>query len=148
MSRKVLFLCTGNSARSQMAAGLLEHYASDRFEVYSAGTEPKSEVFPPVVAAMREIGIDLSNAKPKSLKEYLGHIHFDEIVVVCGDAEQRCPAIFMNRKITFWPFDDPAAVEGTAEHILAETRRIREEIAATLREWLQLQPETDATARV
>lgn len=136
MDRNILFLCTGNSARSQMGEALLKKHAGDRFQVFSAGTEPKGEVFPPVVKAMKEIGIDLSDHQPKSIDQFLGRVHFENVIVVCSDAEKRCPAIFGTAPRLFWPFDDPAAATGTDEEILQKTREIRDRIDQRIQQWL------------
>jgi len=92
----VLFLCTGNSARSQMAEGLLRALAGEQFEVFSAGTKPKNGILPEVQEAMREIGIDVSGQRPKSVMEYLGKAVFAHVITVCADAEENCPAVFLN----------------------------------------------------
>ena len=89
---KVIFLCTGNSARSQMAEGLLRAMAGDQFEVFSAGTNPKGSILPEVQEAMREVGIDISNQWSKSVTEYLGKVNFGYVITVCADAEENCPA--------------------------------------------------------
>lgn len=135
---KVLILCTGNSARSQMAEGLLRAMAGDRFEVFSAGTEPKGKILDEVQEAMREIGIDISNQWSKSVTEYLGKAHFSHVITVCSDAEDNCPAVFLNMgKHEHWPFDDPA--KGDEAHRLDTTRRVRDEIKERLRLWLSEQ---------
>ena len=92
----ILFLCTGNSARSQMAEGLLRALAGEQFEVFSAGTKPKNGILPEVQEAMREIGIDVSGQRPKSVMEYLGKAVFAHVITVCADAEENCPAVFLN----------------------------------------------------
>jgi len=132
---KVLFLCTGNSARSQMAEGLLRALAGEQFEVFSAGTEPKNGILPEVREAMREIGIDVSGQWSKSVTEYLGKAVFAHIITVCADAEENCPAVFLGMgKHEHWPFDDPAKADDANR--LARTRRVRDEIETRLREWL------------
>ena len=137
MSRNILFLCTGNSARSQMGEALLRKLGADEFEVYSAGTEPKGVVFPPVVEAMREIGIDIAGAKPKGVGDFLGKVHFDKVIIVCDGAEKRCPSIFGAAQRLFWPFDDPAAASGTPEDVLAVCRRVRDQIHDRITAWLE-----------
>jgi arsenate reductase len=138
MSKKpnVLFLCTHNSARSQMAEALLRDMAGDRFEVHSAGTEA-TRVNPMVAPVMEELGIDVSAQRSKSLDEYLGHLNADHVIIVCANAEKVCPRIFpgLGDRL-FWPFDDPAAVEGTDEEKKAAFRRVRDQIAERLRAWL------------
>ncbi len=132
---KVLFLCTGNSARSQMAEGLLRALAGEQFEVFSAGTEPKGRILPEVQEAMREIGIDVSGQRSKSVMEYLGKAVFAHVITVCADAEENCPAVFLNMGThEHWPFDDPAKFND--ETRLARTRRVRDQIESRLRSWL------------
>ena len=132
---KVLFLCTGNSARSQMAEGILRALAGEQFEVFSAGTEPKNGILPEVQEAMREIGIDVSGQWSKSVIEYLGKAVFAHVITVCADAEENCPAVFLNMGIhEHWPFDDPAKFDD--ETRLARTRRVRDQIEHRLRSWL------------
>ena len=135
---KVLFLCTGNSARSQMAEGLLRALAGEQFEVFSAGTEPKGRILPEVQEAMREIGIDVSGQWSKSVTEYLGKAVFAHVITVCADAEENCPAVFLGMgKHEHWPFDDPAKFED--ETRLTRTRRVRDQIEERLRLWLSTQ---------
>jgi len=129
--QRVLILCTGNSARSQMAEGLLRHDAGDRFEVFSAGVEP-SFVRPQAIEAMREVGIDISGHRSKSVDEFAGQ-EFDYVVTVCGNANERCPVFPGQTKRLHWPFDDPAAPEGDEESRLAVFRRVRDEIRERLR---------------
>jgi arsenate reductase len=132
---KVLFLCTGNSARSQMAEAFLRRYASDHFEVYSAGLEPKP-VNPFTVRVMSEAGIDISRQTSKDVFQYLGHVNFGYIITVCSNAEARCP-IFPGISFRFyWPFDDPAAVDGTDDEKLAKFREVRDQIDQRIRAWL------------
>jgi arsenate reductase len=132
---KVLFLCTGNSARSQLAEGLLRALAGEPYEVFSAGTEPKGSILPEVKEVMREVGIDISAQWSKSVTEYLGKTHFSHVITVCADAEENCPAVFLNMGThDHWPFDDPAKFdEGTR---LDSTRRVRDQIERRLRLWL------------
>ena len=137
MPRNILFLCTGNAARSQMAAALLEKHAGNIFSAFSAGTIPRDEIFPPVVTVMKEIGIDLSDRLPKGLKTYLGQKHFEYVIIVCSDADNACPAIFGHARRVFWPFDDPARATGSDADILAACRRIRDQIEAKILEWLK-----------
>jgi arsenate reductase len=133
----VLILCTGNSCRSQMAEGLLRHYAGDRFDVYSAGTVPKGEVHPLAVRVMDEIGIDISGQRPKSLEHYLGRLAIQHLIIVCDGANASCPSIWpMMQQRHYWPFDDPAAFVGDDEQTLDEFRRVRDEIRGRLLEWL------------
>jgi arsenate reductase (thioredoxin) len=135
MKSKVLILCTGNSARSQMAEGLLRAMAGDKFEVFSAGTEPKGKILDEVQEVMREIGIDISGQWSKSVTEYLGKAVFSHVITVCADAEDNCPAVFLNMGThEHWPFDDPAKAD--EEHRLETTRRVRDEIKNRLHLWL------------
>jgi len=135
---KVLFLCTGNSARSQMAEGLLRALAGEYFEVFSAGTEPKGSILPEVEEAMREVGIDISLQWSKSVMEYMGKVNFGYVVTVCSDAEENCPAVFLNMGThEHWPFDDPAKFSGDDETRLTSTRRVRGQIEDRLRLWLK-----------
>jgi len=109
---KVLFLCTGNSARSQMAEAFLRRYGGDRFEVYSAGLEPE-EIHPLTRRVMAEAGYDLAGQRAKSLTEYMGREHFGYLITVCSDAEAACPIFPGMGTRLHWPFDDPAAVRGS-----------------------------------
>ena len=143
----VLFLCTGNSARSQLAEGLLRALAGDHFEVFSAGTEPKGRVLPEVQEAMREVGVDISSQWSKSVTEYLGKKIFAHVITVCADAEENCPAVFLGMGThEHWPFDDPAKADD--ESRLGLTRRVRDEIATSLRTWLIEQGVTPRDLRV
>jgi len=129
--KRILILCTGNSARSQMAEGLLRHDAGDRFEIFSAGTKP-SQVRPEAIAAMRELGIDISGHRSKSVDEFTGQ-HFDYVLTVCDNAKETCP-IFPGETVTMHEnFEDPAALEGSEQERLAAFRHIRDEIREYLR---------------
>jgi arsenate reductase len=133
----VLFLCTGNSCRSQMAEGLLRHHAGDRFVVHSAGTDPATAVHPLAVRVMGELGIDISEQRPKGVKEFLGQFPIRYLIIVCGGADESCPRVFpgvLHR--LFWPFDDPAQLTGDDEEVLAGFRRVRDQIDEQLRAWL------------
>ncbi|MBS1914138.1 MAG: arsenate reductase ArsC [Bacteroidetes bacterium] len=134
--KRVLILCTGNSARSQMAEGLLRHYAGDRFEVHSAGTHP-GIVRPEAIAAMAEIGIDISGHRSKSVEEYTGQ-QFDHVITVCSKASENCP-VFPGANRYAWDFDDPAAVTGSEEERLAAFRTTRDEILLRLRHFIALE---------
>ncbi len=133
--QRVLILCTGNSARSQMAEGLLRHEAGDRFDVFSAGTGP-SQVRPEAVAAMREIGIDISSHRSKSVDEFQA-LRFDTVITVCDNARESCPVFPAPTQRIHWSIDDPAAVEGSEEQRLAAFRRIRDEIRGRLQGFAQ-----------
>ena len=111
---RVLFLYTGNSSRSQLTEAFLRSYAGDRSDVYSAGLEPKGFILPEVLEAMKELGLDMAGQTSKGVQEYLGKTVFAHTITVCGDAEENCPAIFLNMgKHEHWPFDDPAKHEGS-----------------------------------
>ena len=136
--QKVLFLCTGNSARSQMAEGLLRHHAGDQFEVFSAGLEPKG-INPFAIQAMDEQGIDIRGQWSKSTKEYMGRIAFHYVITVCGNADKSCPQalwVTPGTKKLHWPFEDPAAVEGTDAEKIAAFRDIRDQIDTKIQSWL------------
>lgn len=132
--QKVLFLCTGNSARSQMAEGYLRQLAGDRFEVFSAGTHPVG-LNPKAVAAMKEIGIDISKHQSKSVDEFVGQ-SFDYVITVCDSAKESCPIFPGATERLHYSFQDPAAANGTAEEQLALFERVRDEIGQKLREFL------------
>lgn len=135
--KRVLILCTGNSARSQMAEGLLRHDAGMRYEVMSAGVEP-SFVRPQAIEAMREIGIDITSHRSKSLDEFLGQ-PFDYVITVCDNAKEHCPIFPGNAKRIHWSFDDPAAATGDEAEQLSVFRRVRDEIRARLNEFIKIQ---------
>lgn len=129
--KRVLILCTGNSARSQMAEGLLRHDAGDRFDVESAGTKP-SRVRPEAIAAMGELGIDISDHRSKSVQEFAGQ-PFEYVLTVCDHAKESCP-IFPGKTVTIHHnFEDPAALQGSEEERLAAFRRVRDEIREYLK---------------
>jgi arsenate reductase len=129
--KKVLMLCTGNSARSQMAEGLLRHLAGDRFEVHSAGTHPVG-VNPLAVEAMRELDIDISHHTSKSVDQFLTE-SFDFVITVCDRAKESCPLFPGQAERIHWSFDDPAAVQGSQEERLRAFRRVRDELLARFR---------------
>jgi len=133
--RRVLILCTGNSARSQMAEGLLRARGGGRFEVYSAGTRP-TRVREEAVEVMREAGLDMGAHRSKSVEEFEGR-EFDYVITVCDNARETCPVFPGRTERVHWSFDDPAASEGTREERLAVFRRVRDEIDARLREWAE-----------
>ena len=133
MKKRVLILCTGNSARSQMAEGLLRHDAGARFEVASAGTKPGG-LNPLAVKAMAEVGIDISRHRSKSVDELLGE-RFDFAITVCDSARETCPVLPGVAEKIHWSFDDPAAAVGSEDEKLAEFRRVRDELRAKLREF-------------
>ncbi len=128
MKPKVLFLCTGNSARSQIAEGYLRHVADDRYQAMSAGIYPKG-LNPLAVEAMREIGIDISSQQSKDVVSLLGQ-HIPYVVTVCDNAKERCPIFPGTWKFLHWSFEDPAALQGPYEERLAVFRRVRDQIIA------------------
>jgi arsenate reductase len=131
--KSVLILCTGNSARSQMGEGLLRHLAGDAWEVGSAGTKPAG-LNPLAVEAMREIGIDISNQRSKSVTEFDGK-KFDFVITVCDSAAESCP-VFPNAPTrVHWSLPDPADAQGTYEEKLAAFRAVRERLNQHLTEW-------------
>jgi len=130
MKKRVLFLCTHNSARSQMAEGLLRAMAGDRFEVLSAGTE-KTRVHPLAVEAMREAGIDISGHTSKTIRE-LDSGPFDVVITVCDRANESCPLFPGGTQRLHWSFDDPSPATGTAEQRLQAFRDVREGIRQRL----------------
>lgn len=131
--KRVLILCTGNSARSQMAEGLLRHDAGDRLTVESAGTKA-SFVRPEAIAAMRELGIDISGQRSKNVEEFDGQ-HFDYVITVCDNARETCPVFFGPAKRLHHSFDDPALVSGSDEERLVVFRRVRDELRTYLQQF-------------
>jgi arsenate reductase len=132
---KVLFVCTQNSCRSQMAEGLLRHDARDLFEVFSAGTKP-SQVRPEAIAMMRELGIDISGHRSKSIEEFTGQ-HFDYVITVCDNAQESCPVFPALTTRIHWSIADPAAVEGSEAQRFEAFRRIRDELRRRVRDFIQ-----------
>jgi arsenate reductase len=132
---RVLFLCTHNSARSQMAEGFLRAMAGDRFEAGSAGTE-KTSVYPLAIRAMAELGVDLSGHTSK-VYEDLASEGWDFLITVCDDANERCPWVPGSVKRLHWSFADPSRATGTEEERLAVFRRVRDQIRERLTDWLR-----------
>ena len=134
--QRVLFLCTGNSARSQMAEAFLRKYAGDSFEPHSAGLEPTG-VNPLTIRVMDEIGFDISGQHAKGIDTYLGKVLFQYLITVCDDADRNCPTVWpgVNTRM-HWSFEDPARFEGTEEEKLAKFRRVRDQIGARVRQWM------------
>jgi len=124
--KRILVLCTGNSARSQMGEGLFRHEGGEGWEIFSAGTKP-SVVRPEAIAVMREIGIDISDHRSKSVDEFTGK-PFDYVVTVCDNARDNCPVFPGAKQRIHWSLEDPATVEGSEEIRLASFRRIRDQI--------------------
>ena len=133
--KRVLILCTGNSARSQMAEGILRKLAGDRFEVVSAGVDPTS-VRTEAVEAMREIGIDITSHRSKSVNEFVNEA-FDYVITVCDNANESCPVFPGNVNRVHWSFDDPAAVKGTDAERLQAFRQARDQIRERLRGFIR-----------
>lgn len=133
----VLVLCTGNAARSQMAAAFLRRHGGGRFPVYSAGTEPAAAINPLAVEVMRERGIDLSGNRPRHLRRYLGTVPVHTVIIVCDSAAKSCPAVWPGaRRRLLWPFDDPTALAGSEEERRARFREIRDAIEERVVGWL------------
>lgn len=133
---RVLFLCTGNSARSQMAEGFLRKYGEGRFEAHSAGLEPKG-VNPLTVRVMNEAGIDISNQTSKGIETYLGKTLFQYLVTVCDDADKNCPTVWpgVNTRM-HWSFEDPARFEGPEDEKLSKFREVRDLIENRIKQWV------------
>ena len=136
--QKVLFLCTQNSARSQMAEAFLRHHASESFEVYSAGCNVGAEVHPHAVEVMEEVGIDISEQYPKGLKTYMGKMGFNYSIIVCARAEKDCPKTFpgVGTRLV-WVFDDPRGEDVPEEKRLEKFREVRDEIEFKIKDWLE-----------
>lgn len=129
---RVLFLCTHNSARSQIAEGLLRHLAGDRFEAVSAGTEA-THVRPLAIRAMEEVGVDISGQRSKTLERYLGET-FEYVITVCDAANEACPFFPGAKCRLHWSFDDPSRVEGSEEERLSVFRSVRDQIRERIEE--------------
>ena len=125
MKEKVLFICTHNSARSQIAEAYINRLLGDRYEAHSAGTEPSS-INPYVVKVMEEVDIDLTEARPKSIEEFRGRT-FDYVVTVCDQAKEVCP-FFPGKEVIHTSFEDPSEFEGSDEEVLEQVRKVRDEI--------------------
>jgi arsenate reductase len=135
-TQRVLFLCTGNSARSQMAEAFLRRYGNGQFEVHSAGLEPKG-VNPLTIKVMKEAGIDISGHTSKGIETYLGKTLFQTLITVCDDADRNCPTVWpgVNTRL-HWSFEDPAKFEGSEAEKLAKFREVRDLIETRIKEWL------------
>lgn len=136
-TNKVLFLCTGNSCRSQMAEAFLRAYGGERFEVFSAGTLP-TVINPFTYRTMAELGFDLAGQYSKNVEAYRGVVDFDTVVTVCGEANEHCP-VYLGRadQRLHWAFEDPAKFEGTEEETLAKFRQVRDALSARVNDWLE-----------
>lgn len=132
----VLFLCTGNSARSQMAEAFLRHYGSDTFNVHSAGLKP-SQVNPYTIRVMEELGFDMSGHHAKSVRDFLGWSNFAYVITVCAKAEENCPSTFPGKPTKLaWSFEDPAAFGGSDAAKLEKFRVVRDQIGARVQRWV------------
>ncbi len=138
---RVLFLCTHNSARSQMAEGLLRARGGSAYDVFSAGTQPRV-VHPLALEAMQELGINISNHRAKSLDEFREQPPMDLVVTVCDEAAEACPYFPHARHQVHWGFPDPSRVEGSEEERLIAFRHIRDLIATRINQFLELHPST------
>ncbi len=138
---RILFLCTHNSSRSQMAEGLLRSRGGATYDVFSAGTQPRA-VHPLAIRVMREIGIDLSSHRAKSLEEFREQPPMDLVVTVCDQAAEACPFFPNARRQVHWSFPDPSRVTGSEEECLAAFRHIRDLIATRINQFLGLHPST------
>jgi arsenate reductase len=136
---KVLFLCTGNQARSQMAEALMRLRADDRFDTYSAGSKPKTGVHPLAVDVLAEIGIDITGAVPKSMLEFIEK-RFDYVITLCDDARDTCPVFPGHPVSEHWSLIDPAAAEGSKDERLTVFRSVRDEIAGRIDRFLENPP--------
>jgi arsenate reductase len=133
--KRVIFICTDNSARSQMAEGLLRHLAGERFQPYSAGTAP-THLHPLAVAAMQEIGIDISGQRAKDARGYVGQ-EFDYVITVCDQAREACPLFPGARRQLHWSLPDPAAADGEETVRLVAFRQVRDDLAARIRQLIE-----------
>lgn len=133
---RVIFLCTGNSARSQMAEAFLRHYGGERYDAYSAGLEPKG-INPYTLRVMEEIGFSMEGSSSKGVEVFLGKMLFQYLITVCDSAEKNCPTMWpgVNQRL-HWSFEDPAAFEGSDEEKLAKFRQIRNQIEQKVLRWL------------
>lgn len=134
MKQRILFLCTHNSCRSQMAEGLINHDLGDRFQAFSAGTEA-TRVNPLASQVLAELGIDISGHRSKTMDEFAGE-QFDFVITLCGSANEQCPLFFGGVERIHIGFDDPSRLPGTPEEVLPEFRRVRDEIRRKLTEFL------------
>lgn len=135
---RVLFLCSGNSARSQMAEAILRKRAGDYFEVYSAGLEPKG-LNPYTLRVLDEIGVNTAVLRSKELAAFIGKQHFGYLITVCSNAEEKCPIFPGMGMRLHWPFDDPAIFEGSDAETLKFFRSVRDQIDLKIQEWLAAQ---------
>lgn len=137
MATRVLFLCTGNSARSQMAEGMLRAWGGERFDVHSAGSEPADQVHALAIAVMQEMSISIDGAEPKHLSRFLAD-RWDYVITVCDRARDACPIWPGDTERIHWSFDDPAVAEGTEDERRRVFRRVRDEIGQRIRHFLNI----------
>jgi arsenate reductase len=134
MKKKILFLCTHNSCRSQMAEGLINHFLGDRFRAFSAGTEA-TKVNPLAIKVLAELGIDIAGHRSKTLDEFAGE-RFDQVITLCGSANEQCPLFFGGVQRVHLGFEDPSRTTGRDEEIVREFRRVRDELRIKLIDYL------------
>jgi arsenate reductase (thioredoxin) len=148
VSRNVLFLCTNNSARSQMAEAFLRKYGGEQYQAFSAGMHPNG-VHPMTVQVMQEVGIDISAQQSKGVKEIMGRYTFEHAIIVCRRAEDDCPTLSADaRHIHRWLFEDPVRAEGTDADKLAHFRSVRDQIEARVKLWLEETAEEERPEKV
>ena len=133
--KRVLILCTGNSCRSQMAEALWNHLAGGKWRAFSAGSRPGQSVYPHAITALSEFGLDIHGRRPKPIDAFAGQT-FDLVVTVCDGANEECPVFADAAERLHWPFDDPPKTPGAENDRLQATRRVRDEIAARIRQFL------------
>lgn len=133
--RRILFVCTGASCRSQIAAGWAQHIAGDRLRAFAAGTDPQG-LNPRAVAIMREIGIDIGQSRSASVYEFLGADLPDCVITVCSEAGRNCPEFSRSVRTVRWSFDDPASAAGDEAEVEAVFRRVRDEICESVSRWV------------
>jgi len=136
LKQKILFLCTGNACRSQMAEGWLKHLGGDRFDVYSAGIVAHGKN-PRAIAVMQEAGVDISSQQSEQLNPAILD-SLDLLVTVCGNADASCPTVPVRCKKQHWPFDDPAKATGNEEEIMTEFSRVRDQIRDSITAFIQV----------
>ncbi|MBD3214611.1 MAG: arsenate reductase ArsC [Candidatus Lokiarchaeota archaeon] len=133
--KNIVVLCTGNSCRSQMAEAFFNKYGSDRYNAYSAGIEPHS-IHPNTIKVLEEVGFDWSDHTSKHIRDLMKKIDIDILITVCSSAKESCPTILGVQEELHWPFQDPAAFEGSEEESLAFFRKIRDQIESKVKSWL------------
>jgi len=134
--KKVLFLCTGNSARSQMAEALLRMHGSHHFEIYSAGLEPRG-IHPITIRVMGDLGYDMATHTSKGLDEFVGKHHFNYLITVCDQADEGCPNFPGAGERMHWGFEDPVIFNGSEDETVQKFRQVRDQIETRIIEWMQ-----------